>query len=79
MAAEENSRSKLKDGGDEAHKIQLNEDLTSSRAELAFHARQLKRDKHIKDTWTWDFIFIKTSEDKVFVVTHKDQLKEYLG
>lgn len=51
------------------------EDLTKNRSILAYHARQLKKSREIKDTWTSDGkIFIKHHNDKIDLCTRLNDL-----
>ena len=50
--------------------IFINEDLTKTRATLAWKSRILKREKKIRDTWTRDgMIFIKNNQDEIRTLT----------
>ena len=52
------------------NKIFLNEDLTSTRADIAKRARLLKKNKSITDTWCRDgVIFMKKKNDTVLKIT----------
>ena len=54
------------------------EDLTKKRANLAYQARQLKKDRLIKDTWSWDGrIFVTTLQGNVSVMTRVKDLDKF--
>ena len=47
-----------------AGRVYINDDLTRERSRVAARARQLKRDKKIKDTWVRDVeIYVKNNDD----------------
>ena len=59
-----------------ADKVYINEDLTSTRARLAKHARLVKKEGKILDTWTRDgVIFIKTASEAIVRVTSTADLR----
>ena len=64
------ARKKLKTyNKDNPHPVYINEDLTKLRADLAYRARQFKKEKLISDTWTWDGIIrIKDNTNHVHVI-----------
>ena len=50
--------------------IYIGDDLTKARANLAFKARQAKRNKEISDTWVIDAkVMVKNNYAKIFNVT----------
>lgn len=61
----------------------MNDHLTKRNAEIAKKARDLKKEKKIQQTWTWNCkVFIKlngTPEDaKVLVIKSMEELNAYL-
>ena len=60
--------------------IYVTEDLTQTRATLAFKAREAKRSKTIHDTWTYDGkIIIKTLDSKIAEVKNVLELNKITG
>lgn len=59
-------------------KIFINEDLTKKRGQLAYNARQLKKDQQIQDTWTYDCrVFVKNNKGEIRVVNDGPQLEKH--
>ena len=59
--------------------IFINEDLTRTRAELLFKARNGKRNKHITDCWTFDGVIrIKDLDGNINRVTNQQQLDVFV-
>ena len=55
--------------------IYINEDLTRTRQNVAYHARQLKKKQAIQDTWTRDgIIMVRTFANTVVRVATMDEL-----
>ena len=47
--------------------VYISDDLTRSRAKLAYQARQLRNNKRIQDTWVVDSnIMIKDNNNRIF-------------
>ena len=58
----------------------INEDLTKTRATIAWEARTLKRERKISDTWTRDgVIFVKKGESGIQSFTTQRAWKAFLG
>ena len=58
--------------------VHINEDLTRHRASLAYHARVLKRDKKIKNTWTSDGkILVQDTSNVIHVVRRTIDLTKW--
>ena len=78
-----NPRSKLKDNPFEAadgsrYSVYLADDLTKTRAQMAYEARQLKRAGLIQDTWTFDSkILIKDLRNRIKPVMHESDLQKF--
>ena len=59
--------------------VLINEDLTKTRATLAWEARTLKRERKISDTWTRDrVIFVKKGETGITSVNTQRAWKAFL-
>ena len=59
-------------------KLFVNEDLTKYRNNLLYQARNLKKDKRIKDVWTWDGIIrVQDFHNRVHAVTRQSGLKTF--
>ena len=59
-------------------RIFINEDMTKTRATIAWEARNLKRDKKILDTWTRDgVVFVKTEENNIKAYTTERHWKAF--
>ena len=58
-----------------AGRVYVNDDLTRERSRVAARARQLKRDKKIKDTWVRDGeIYVKKNDDSINKLSTSRQL-----
>ena len=58
--------------------VYIADDLTRSRAKLAFCARELQRKRLISETWVFDCsIYIKENGSRIFKVNGQDDLKKY--
>ena len=56
----------------------INEDMTKTRATMAWEARCLKRDNKLIDTWTRDgVIFTKSTDNKINSITTQRARKEF--
>ena len=59
--------------------VYMSGDLISSRAKLAFKARELKRNGRISDTWVFDCqVSIKDNRNRIDKVNKMEDLNEYL-
>ena len=59
--------------------VYIAEDLTRSKAKVAFNAREMKRQGHISDTWVFDSsIFIKDNSGHIKKIAQQDDLKKYM-
>ena len=77
------ARKKLKEfNKDENENIYINEDLTKTRAQLAYKARMMKKEKLINEVWTWDGVVrVKDLYNKVHVINREtdfEKLKAWL-
>lgn len=60
------------------YQVYISDDLTSSRAKIAYRARGLKRDNKIKDTWIFDCqIMIKDNENLIHKVNDMRDLDNF--
>ena len=60
---------------DDGTNIYIGDDLTKTRAKLAYQARQAKRNGEISDTWVFGSkIMIKTNFSRIFLVNSADEL-----
>ena len=75
------ARSNLKDHNkDNDSPIYINEDLTKRKAGLFYRARQLKNEKLILDTWTWDGpVRVKDNNRKIHVINTIEDLNTFRG
>lgn len=70
-------RSNLKDNNT-YRKVYINEDLTANRNSLFQKARQLVKDKDLKQAWTFDGrIYVKTDDDVRHVIIKPSDLDKY--
>ena len=68
----------LKKSIHEKFHVRINEDLTRYRATLAFHARKLKREGKIKNTWTSDGkILVQDLSMKIHLVRKTNDLVQW--
>ena len=59
-------------------KVYISDDLTKRRANIAFKARQLKRDKLISDTWTHDSnILVKDNYGRIKQVNTQQDISKF--
>ena len=59
--------------------VYIADDLTRSKAKVAFNAREMKRQGHISDTWVFDSsIFIKDNSGHIKKIAQQDDLKKYM-
>jgi hypothetical protein len=56
------------------HRVFINDDLTKQRAEIAAKARQMKRNKHIEDTWVRDGVIIAKLDGLTYRITSDREL-----
>ena len=60
------------------HKIFFSDDLTNRRANLAWQARQSKKEKLIEDTWVWDCkVLIKDIHGRIRAINNKAELRKF--
>ena len=59
--------------------VYMSDDLTSSRAKLAFKARKLRRNHRIQETWVFGCqIMIKENANEIHKVNKTEELNEYM-
>ena len=59
--------------------VYMSDDLTSSRAKLAYKVRELRRNRRIQETWVFDCqIMIKDNANKIHKVIKAEDLNRYM-
>ena len=60
------------------HSIYFQDDLTETKAKIAFEARKLKKENKILDTWVWDCkILVKDNQSRIRNIKAKKDLTVY--
>ena len=61
--------------GNSVRNIYINDNLNKYYKELAAKCRRLRKNKKIKDTWTYNgIVTIKLNDDSIRYITHKNDL-----
>ena len=78
VADEEDSNEEQEDHPEPQPIIYISDDLTKTRATLAFRARESKRQHLIADTWIIDSkVMIKDNRSRIYHVKSEDELKKH--
>ena len=78
VADEEDSNEEREDHPEPQPIIYISDDLTKTRATLAFRARESKRQHLIADTWIIDSkVMIKDNRSRIYHVKSEDELKKH--
>ncbi|KAK3087095.1 hypothetical protein FSP39_001589 [Pinctada imbricata] len=60
--------------------IHINQELSKSRGKLAYHARQLVRERKIKSTFVWDGkVIVVDNDDRKHTIQFVDELMQIVG